>query len=191
MYVLVVAIGIGAGLLLRPLLQTTSTATPNVRCAGPTGSELALSETLTSSFAGQTQNVSRTYLLERPAQVPLQFDGGNDADSTPITCSQVSFGPGARLLFARSTEVQVVEFIGPTVKRFLFANDKTFSSYALNPKFKLGLKLEEYTPNGAPTLDEAGKNGRLELKRLKLDSSFPNRLLFSTSNGGATWSLQK
>ena len=51
MYVLVIAIGVGAGLLLRPLIQNSnllgsSTPKADVRCAGPEGSELALLETL-------------------------------------------------------------------------------------------------------------------------------------------------
>lgn len=196
MYVVVIAVGVGIGLLVRPLIQNSnllgsSTPKADVRCAGPEGSELALSEILSSSFAGQTQTVSRSYLLERPGQVPLAFDGGQDSDTAPIFCTAVAFGPGARISFARALEVQVVEFIGPSVKRYSFANDKAFSSFALEEKFKLGLKLSDYTPRGAPSIDEAGKRGRLELRRLKSDPNFPVSLVFTTQNGGATWVFQR
>jgi hypothetical protein len=196
MYVVVIAVGVGIGLLVRPLIQNnnllgSSTKKPDVRCAGPEGSELALSETLSSSFAGQSQTVNRQYLLERPGQVPLAFDGGSDLDAAPIGCSAVAFGPGARISFARASEVQVIEFIGPSVKRYVLANDKAFSSFALEAKFKLGLKLLDYTPRGAPNLDEAGKRGRLELRRMKLDPNFPSTLVFVTENGGATWVFQR
>jgi hypothetical protein len=196
MYVLVIAVGVGIGLLVRPLIQNSnvlgsSTPKADVRCPGPEGSELALSETLSSSFAGQTQTVSRTYLLERPGQVPLAFDGGQDSEAAPILCTAVAFGPGARISFARVLEVQIVEFLGPSVKRYAFSNDKTFSSFALEPKFKLGLKLLDYVPRGAPSIEEAGKRGRLELKRIKQDSAFPATLVFTTDNGGATWVFQK
>ncbi len=194
MYVVVIAIGVGVGLLLRPIIQNSGgspIATPNVRCAGAEGSELALSETLSSSFSGQTQTVSRRYQLERPGQVPLAFDGGMDSDNTELSCNAVAFGPGARVSFARASEIQVIEFLGPSVKRFSLANDKAFSSFALEAKFKLGLKLEDYTPRNAPSLEEAGKRGRLELVRLKSDPIFPSQLLFTTTNGGATWGFQK
>ncbi len=195
MYVVVIAIGVGVGLLLRPIIQNSSLGnpqtTPNIRCAGEQGSELALSETLSSSFAGQTQTISRTYLLERPGQVPLQFEGGKDSDSTVLTCNAVAFGPGARVSFARASEIQVIEFLGPSVKRFVLANDQAFSSFALEAKFKLGLKLEDYRPQAAPSLEEAGKRGRLELSRIKSDPIFPSRLVFTTTNGGATWTFQK
>ncbi len=196
MYVLVIAIGVGAGLLLRPLIQNSnllgpSTPKADVRCAGPEGSELALSETLSSSFAGQTQTVSRSYLLERPGQVPLAFDGGSDSEAAPISCSAVAFGPGARISFARALEVQIVEFLGPSVKRYALSNDKVFSSFALEPKFKLGLKLIDYTPRGVPNIEEAGKRGRLELRRVKSDPNFPTSLVFTTQNGGSSWVFQK
>jgi hypothetical protein len=196
MYVLVIAVGVGIGLVVRPLIQNSnllgsSTPKADVRCAGPEGSELALSETLSSSFAGQTQTVARTYLLERPGQVPLQFEGGNDSDSAVIACGAVAFGPGARISFARALEVQIVEFLGPSVKRYTLANDKAFSSFALDPKFKLGLKLLDYVPRGAPSIEETGKRGRLELRRIKQDVAFPASLVFTTDNGGATWGFQK
>ncbi len=193
MYVLVVVIGVGAGLLLRPVIQnsglfSTPEPTPNVRCAGAEGTELALAETLSSSFSGQTQTVSRTYRLERPGLLPLQFDGGgNDADNLALVCSNVAFGPGARVSFARGGEVQVVELVGPSVKRFVLANDKAFSSFALATKFKLALKLEDYVPRGAPNIEEAGKNGWLELKRKQANPDLPEVLRFTTINGGATW----
>ncbi len=195
MYVLVIGIGVGVGLLLRPLIQNglsgSSDLTPNIRCPGPEGSELALSETLSSSFAGSSQSVSRVYRLERPGQVPLQFDGATSADTAPMACSSIAFGPGARVSFARGDEVQVVELVGPSIRRYSLSNDKTFSSFALLPKFKLGLKLADYTPRGAPSLEEAGKNGRLELRRIKQDPNFPDVLVFTTNNAGATWVFQK
>ena len=196
MYVVVIAVGVGIGLLVRPLLQNSnllgsSPPKADVRCVGPEGSELALSETLSSSFTGQTQTVSRSYLLERPGQVPLAFDGGSDSEAEAISCNAVAFGPGARISFARALEVQIVEFLGPSVKRYALSNDKVFSGFALEPKFKLGLKLIDYTPRGAPNLEEAGKRGRLELRRIKSDPNFPVSLVFTTDNGGATWVFQK
>jgi hypothetical protein len=160
-----------------------------VRCPGPDGSELALSESLTSSGFGQSQSTSRTYLLERPGLAPLQFDGGSDSDSAPIVCSHVAFGPGARVSLARASQVVVVELVGPNVRRFSFANDKIFAALALEPKYKLGLKLEDYTPRAAPKIEEAGKNGRLELQRKIRDALLPETLVFATKDGGVNWSL--
>jgi hypothetical protein len=193
MYVLVIAIGVGLGLVLRPLIQNglggNADFKPNIRCPGPEGSELALSESLTVSGFGQNQSTSRTYLLERPGLAPLQFDGGSDTESAPIQCSHVAFGPGARVSFVRANQVVVVELVGPNVRRFAFSNDKGFSALALEPKFKLGLKLEDYTPRAAPNIEEAGKNGRLELRRKSPDAVLPQTLIFATKDGGVNWSL--
>jgi hypothetical protein len=193
MYVLVIGIGVGLGLVLRPLIQSglsgSSELKAAVRCAGPDGSELALSESLTPSGFGQSQTTSRTYLLERPGLAPLQFDGGTDEESDPIQCSHVAFGPGARVSFARANQAVVVELVGPNVRRFAFSSDKVFAAFALEPKYKLGLKLEDYTPRGAPNIEEAGKNGRLELRRKSSDALLPQTLVFATKDGGVNWSL--
>jgi hypothetical protein len=193
MYALVIAIGVGLGLVLRPIIQnglgSTAQPTPNVRCPGPDGSELALSESLTQSGFGQSQNTSRTYLLERPGLAPLQFDGGSDTDSTALNCNHVAFGPGARVSLARASQVIVVELVGPNVRRYALANDKVFSALALEPKYKLGLKLEDYTPRNAPNMEEAGKNGRLELRRKTPDALLPETLTFTTNDGGLNWRL--
>jgi hypothetical protein len=194
MYALVIAIGVGLGLVLRPLIQNglggNADFKPNIRCPGPEGSELALSESLTVSGFGQNQSTSRTYLLERPGLAPLQFDGGgSDSDTTPMLCNHVAFGPGARLAVARASQVIVLELVGPNVRRYNLANDKVFSGLALEPKYKLGLKLEDYTPRAAPSIEEAGKNGRLELRRKTPDALLPETLIFTTTDGGVNWRL--
>jgi hypothetical protein len=196
-YILVIALGVGAGVLLRPIIQGGGTGgtlatdgPPAVRCPDPSGGELALNEYLDSSLSAQTVTVARTYRLERPGLLPLQFDGGGDADPAPLSCANVRFGPGARMSLARGGEVQVVEYVGPTVKRFQLANDKTFSTLALEPKYQLGLKLEDYAI-GAPSIDEEGKNGRIELRRIKTSPEFPAKLVFITSDGGSSWALDR
>jgi hypothetical protein len=85
--------------------------------------------------------------------------------------------------------VIVVELVGPNVRRFALANDKVFATLALEPKYKLGLKLEDYTPRGAPNLEEVGKNGRVELGRKTPDALLPPSLIFTTSDGGTNWRL--
>ncbi len=196
-YILVIALGVGAGMLLRPIIQggtgggTSSTdGPPAVRCPDPSGGELALNEYLDSSLSAQSVTVTRTYRLERPGLLPLQFDGGGDADQTPLTCANTRFGPGARMAFARGSEVQIVEYVGPVVKRFKLENDKLFSNLALEPKYQLGLKLEDYAI-AAPVIDEEGKRGRLELQRMKTSAEFPAKLVFTTDNGGSSWVLNR
>jgi hypothetical protein len=195
-YLLVIALGVGAGFLLRPLIQggaggpSGALGTPVVRCPDPSGGELALNEYIDSSLTGQNVTVTRTYRLERPGLVPLQFDGGGDASPAPLSCNNVRFGPGARMSFTRGSEVQVVEYVGPAVKRFKLENDKAFSTLALEPKYELGLKLEDYVID-APTVDEAGQRGRLELRRTKVSAEFPAKLVFTTENGGSSWALDR
>jgi hypothetical protein len=196
-YVLVIALGIGAGFLLRPLIQgggsggTSSTdGPPAVRCPDPSGGELALNEYIDSSLTGQSVTVTRTYRLERPGLLPLQFDGGGDADQSPLSCANVRFGPGARMSFARGSEVQIVEYVGPAVKRFKLENDKTFSNLALDPKYQLALKLEDYRV-AAPNVDEEGQRGRLELRRIKTSTEFPEKLVFTSADGGSSWVLDR
>jgi hypothetical protein len=66
MYVLVIAVGAGVGLLVRPLIQggsipnpfapapaSTLSTTPKIRCPGPEGSELALEEYVDPAAAGE------------------------------------------------------------------------------------------------------------------------------------------
>jgi hypothetical protein len=195
-YILVIAFGIGAGFLLRPLIQGGSSGSsstdgpPAVRCPDPSGGELALNEYIDSSLSAQTVTVTRTYRLERPGLLPLQFDGGGDSNQNPLSCANVRFGPGARMSFARGSEVQIVEYVGPAVKRFKLENDKTFSNLALEPKYQLGLKLEDYSI-GAPSVDEEGKRGRLELTRIKTSAEFPAKLVFTTTDGGSSWVLDR
>ncbi|MFN3266302.1 MAG: hypothetical protein ACK41E_05615 [Deinococcales bacterium] len=193
MYIVVIAIGVGLGLVLRPVLQNTLSGSaevkPNVRCIGPEGSELALSERLSTSGFGQSQTTSRTYVLERPGLAPLQFEGGTDSERAPLACEHVAFGPGARVSFVRANQVVVIELVGPVIRRFSFIDDRVFSALALDPKFKLGLRLEDYTPRAAPNIEEAGKNGRLELRRKTPDPILPTTLVFSTYDGGINWSL--
>jgi hypothetical protein len=196
-WIVVIAAGIGLGLGLRPLIQGglgggsgSAAQTPIVRCAGPDGSELALSEFIESGLSGTDVTYSRSYRLERPGQVPLQFTTVSDKDNAPTNCSDVRFGPGARVSFSRGRSVSVVELVGPTVQTFDAATDKDLTAIVLEPRWKLGLKLEDYEMS-APTIAEDGKQGSVTLQRLKSDRAFPAAFIFNTVNGGATWTLDK
>ena len=197
-WIVVIAAGIGLGLGLRPLIQGglsgasgSAAQTPAVRCAGPDGSELALTEFIESGLSGADVTYSRTYRLERPGQAPLQFNTNiSDKDNAPTNCSDVRFGPGARVAFSRGRTVSVVELVGPTVQTFDASSDRDLTAIVLEPRWKLGLKLEDYELS-APNIAEDGKNGSVTLQRVKSDRSFPATFLFNTQNGGATWTLDK
>ena len=196
-WIAVIAAGIALGLGLRPLLQgsigggTGVTTEAAIRCAGPEGSELALSEFITSGVDGTSTVYSRRYQLERPGQVPLAFSAeAADADSTAIDCAFLRFGPGPRIAFTRAQSVNIIELVGPTVKSWNATSDRTLGAVLLEPRWKLGLKLPDYQASGAE-IDEAGKVGRMTLTRVKPDPAFPQRLNFTSDNGGSTWSFDK
>jgi hypothetical protein len=200
LWIVVIAAGIGLGLGLRPLLQgagstlSATDATPAVRCAGPDGSELALSEFIQSGIGGSSGadiTYTRSYRLERPGQGALTFNAGaGDRDNTPVNCANAKFGPGARIAFARGRTVSIVELVGPTVRNWNAASDKDLTAIILEPRWKLGLQLEDYAL-GAPSIDEDGKNGRVTLQRLAPDPQFPQGFVFTTTNGGSSWVLNK
>ena len=196
-WIAVIAAGIALGLGLRPLLQASngggsSTTEPAaIRCAGPDGSELALSEFITSGVDGTSASYSRRYQLERPGQVPLAFSAESpDADSAAIDCAFLRFGPGPRIAFTRAQSVNIIELVGPTVKSWNASSDRTLGAVLLEPRWKLGLKLPDYQM-GAAEIDESGKLGRVTLTRVKPDPAFPQRLNFTSVNGGSTWALDK
>ena len=192
-----IAAGIALGLGLRPLLQgglgggPSTTESAAIRCAGPEGSELALSEFISSGVDGTSTVYSRRYQLERPGQVPLAFSAESpDADSAAIDCANVRFGPGPRIAFTRAQSVNIIELVGPTVKSWNAGSDKALGAVLLEPRWKLGLRLSDYRV-GAAEIDEAGKVGRVSLTRVKPDLAFPQRLNFTSDNGGGTWSFDK
>ena len=196
-WIAVIAAGIALGLGLRPLLQGgigSNSSTPEsaaIRCAGPEGSELALSEFISSGVDGTSSVYSRRYRLERPGQVPLAFSAESpDADSAAIDCANVRFGPGPRIAFTRAQIVNIIELVGPTVKSWNASSDKTLNTVLLEPRWKLGLQLSDYRFSAAE-LDEAGKVGRVALTRVKPDPAFPQRLNFTSDNGGSRWSFDK
>ena len=196
-WIAVIAAGIALGLGLRPLLQgglgggSSANESAAIRCAGPEGSELALSEFIVSGVEGTSTVYSRRYRLERPGQVPLGFSAESpDADSTPIVCANVRFGPGPRIAFTRAQSVNIIELVGPTVKSWNASSDKALGAVLLEPRWKLGLKLPDYQ-TGAAEIDEAGKVGRVTLTRAKPDPAFPLRLNFTSDNGGSTWRFDK
>lgn len=196
-WIAVIAAGIALGLGLRPLLQASNgsgSSAPTeaaIRCAGPEGSELALSEFISSGLEGTSTVYSRRYRLERPGQVPLAFSAESpDADAIPIDCASLRFGPGPRIAFTRAQSVNIIELVGPTVKSWNASSDKALNAVLLEPRWKLGLKLSDYQ-TGAAEIDEAGKLGRVTLTRVKPDPAFPQRLNFTSDNGGNTWSFDK
>jgi hypothetical protein len=200
-WIVVIAAGIGLGLGLRPLFQggfgggsSNANQTPAIRCPGPEGSELALNEFIESGIGGASGadvTYTRTYRLERPGQVPLLFDGGaGDKDNTPINCANVQFGPGARVAFSRGRKVSVVELVGPTVRTWDATSDKDLTAIILEPRWKLGLRLEDYAAS-APVIDEEGKTGRVTLNRTTPNPQFPSSFVFSTQNGGSSWVLNR
>ncbi len=196
-WIAVIFAGIALGLGLRPLLQgglgggPSTTESAAIRCAGPDGSELALSEFISSGVDGTNTVYSRRYQLERPGQVPLAFSAESpDADSAAIDCANVRFGPGPRVIFTRAQSVNIIELVGPTVKSWNASTDKTLNAVLLEPRWKLGLKLPDYQMSAAE-IDETGKLGRVALTRVKPDPAFPQRLNFTSANGGNTWAFDK
>lgn len=196
-WIAVIAAGIALGLGLRPLLQgglgagSSTTESAAIRCAGPEGSELALSEFISSGVDGTSTVYSRRYQLERPGQVPLAFSAESpDSDNAAIDCSNVRFGPGPRIAFTRAQSVNIIELVGPTVKSWNASSDKTLNAVLLEPRWKLGLQLSDYRV-GAAEIDEAGKVGRVILTRVDPDPAFPQRLNFTSDNGGSTWAFDK
>ncbi len=196
-WALVIAAGVGLGLILKPLLQGGSSGavtpgTPSVRCAGSEGSELALSEFIqgggleTGSISGNSVTFSRQYQLERPGQPALGFDAPSDASSTPLDCKNVAFGPGPRVSFARGANAVIVELVGPLVKTFEASKDTALNKLLLEPRWKLALKLEDYQAS-LPQIDEAGKNVRLTLDRIALNRNFPAKLIMQSKDGGSSW----
>ena len=194
---IVIAAGIALGLGLRPLLQgglnssSNATEAAAIRCAGPDGSELALSEFITGGVDGTSTVYSRRYQLERPGQVPLAFNAENpDSDNAAIDCDNLRFGPGPRIAFTRAQRVNIIELVGPTVKSWNASSDKTLNAVLLEPRWKLGLQLSDYR-FGAAEIDEAGKVGRVSLTRVEPDPAFPSRLNFTSDNGGSSWRFDK
>ncbi len=197
-WALVIAAGVGLGLILRPILQggsssnAASLGTPSVRCAGDEGSELALSEFIqgggldTGSISGNSVSFSRQYQLERPGQPALSFDAPSDASNAPLKCENVAFGPGPRVRFARGANAVIVELVGPLVKTFEASKDTALSKLLLEPRWKLALKLEDYQAS-LPQIDDAGKNVRLTLDRIVANRNFPAKLVMQSKDGGSSW----
>ncbi len=197
-WALVVAAGVGLGLILKPLLQGGSSSavatlgTPSVRCAGAEGSELALSEFIqgggldTGSISGNSVSFSRQYQLERPGQPALSFDAPSDASNAPLKCENVAFGPGPRVRFARGANAVIVELVGPLIKTFEASKDTGLSKLLLEPRWKLGLKLGDYQAR-LPQIDDVGKNVSLTLDRIVPNRSFPAKLVMQSKDGGSSW----
>jgi hypothetical protein len=202
MWIAVIAVGLGAGFVLRPIIQgvrdggtTIDTTTPSARCDGPSGSELALEEFVqgglqTGSSVGSPVSYTRNYRLERPGQPALAFDAGGDSTSTPISCANVRFGPGARVAFGRGQEAVVVELVGPEVRTYRALQNPDLAKLVVDARWKLGLKLEDYTAR-APVLGEDGKVGRWTLERTTPTSGLPSRLVFDTTDGGVMYAFNQ
>lgn len=198
LWVAVIAVGVALGLGLRPLLQggaggggAAANLTPSVRCPGPSGSEQALEEFITPGVDGTSAVFERTYRLERPGQAPLSFAAGaSDADSAPVNCANVRFGPGPRVAFARGQQVSVVELVGPSVRNWSASTDRDLTNVVLEQRWQLGLKVADYVAQ-APQISEDGTGGRVVLERTDTSTAFPRRFIFTTTNGGASWTLDK
>jgi hypothetical protein len=196
-WLVVIAAGVGLGLVLKPILQGSSSGavtqgTPSVRCAGPEGSELALSEFIqgggleTGSISGNSVSFLRQYQLERPGQPALAFDAPSDASNVPLRCENVAFGPGPRVRFARGANAVIVELVGPLIKTFEASKDTALNKLLLEPRWKLALKLEDYQAS-LPQIDEEGKNARLTLDRIAANRDFPAKLVMQSKDGGSSW----
>jgi hypothetical protein len=203
MWIAVIAVGLGLGFIIRPIIQNiqdggttgASEATATVRCAGPEGSELALAESVqaglqTSGTPGSPITYQRNYRLERPGQPALAFEAGGDASNAPLKCEDVRFGPGPRVTFGRGQEAVVVELVGPYVRRYNAAQNPDIVKLVADPRWKLQLKLADYAAK-APVLGEDGKNGRLVFERTSLAAGLPARLVFNTSDGGASYTFNQ
>lgn len=206
-YGLLVLAALTVGILLRPTVQgllnpepgpAAEPAGPAVRCPDPSGGELALTETVTP---GGTESVvgvqggapdlgfARAYRLERPGQPPLAFEGGGDARGSPLDCARVRFGPGPRIAFGRGPEAFVVELVGPAVRRWRASQDPGLARLAVEPRWNLKLRTEDYAAR-APEIAEDG-SGRLVLERTETAPGLPTRLVLTTPNAGATWTLDR
>lgn len=203
MWIAVIAVGLGLGFAIRPVIQnlqeggTTGAgeATATVRCAGPEGSELALSEAVqaglqTSGTPGAPVTYQRNYRLERPGQPALAFEAGGDASNAPLNCANVRFGPGPRVTFGRGPEAVVIELVGPYVRRYSVSQNADIVKLVADQRWKLQLKLSDYSAT-APMLGEDGKNGRWTLERVNAAAGLPSRLVFNTNDGGASWTFNQ
>ena len=206
MYALVIAGGVGLGLILRPIIQggsigdlfgggsaPTPGAQLKIRCADPAGGDLALSEF--TEPAGRVDASAQVltqhrYQLERPGQPPLGFEGLADDNRFSLQCDHVKFGPGPRVAFSRGQESIVVELVGPNVRVFDANKNADLAALAVEPRWKLGLKLADYKA-GPPAIEEAGKRGTLVLERGVPASGLPGRLVLETEDGGATYKLNR
>ena len=196
-WLLVIAAGVGLGLILKPLLQgdsssTASLGTPSVRCPGPEGSELALSEYVeggglaTGSLSSNSVTFTRQYQLERPGQPALAFGAPSDSLNTPLKCQDVRFGPGPRVSFARGTNAVIVELVGPLVKTFEADTNLALSKLVLEPRWKLALKISDYHAS-VPQIDETGKKVRVILEQNLPNQSFPAKLVMQSKDGGSSF----
>ncbi len=202
MWPLVIALGAGVGLLARPLVQNllggnNKTITDNYKqtaqCAGPSGSELALTESIapntqTSSNPADLKKIARRYSLARPGQPPLVFENAGDDSLTPLDCKNVLFGPGPRIAFAQATQATVLELVGPNVREYDAQNQPDLVKLTLEPRWKLGLKISDYTAN-APVINETGKIGKLVLQRKSPSAGMPQQFVLNTQDGGASYSF--
>ncbi len=196
-WLVVIAAGVGLGLIVRPLLQggssnAVSSGTPSVRCPGPEGSELALSEFVqgggleAGSLSANSVTFTRQYQLERPGQPVLNFDAPSDASNTPMKCENVRFGPGPRVGFARGANAVIVELVGPLIKTFEASKDSALNKLLLEPRWKLGLKLADYQAS-VPQINDAAQNMSLTLERIVPNRDFPARLVMQSKDGGSSW----
>jgi hypothetical protein len=197
-WALVIAGGVALGLILKPILQggnsstSASVGTPSVRCEGPANSELALSEYIeggglsTDAVSTNSVTFTRQYQLERPGQPLLAFGAPSDSTNTPLSCNDVRFGPGPRVLFARGTNAVIVELVGPLVKTFDATTDQALTKLVLEPRWKLGLKLEDYQA-AVPKIDDSGKRIRIELNRKTANRAFPTTLVMQSKDGGSSF----
>jgi hypothetical protein len=206
MYVLVIAVGAGVGLLVRPLIQgggipnpfapapaSTQSTTPKIRCPGPDGSELALEEYVDPSTGGDATAGAQSqhrYKLERPGQPALTFLGIADSNTVNVRCDNVKFGPGPRVSFGRGLEAFVVELVGPQIRNFNANNNPDIASLVVEPRWKLQFKLDAYAAR-APEIAEDGKKGKLILEPATPQSGYPAKLVLETSDGGQTYKLNR
>jgi hypothetical protein len=211
MYILVIAVGAGVGLLVRPLVpagfslqnlfggggaSSTLSTTAKVRCVGPAGSELALEEYVDPSSgeattAGVTAaSYQHRYKLERPGQPALTFLGVSDSNTFNVRCDNVKFGPGPRVAFGRGLEAFVVELVGPQIRNFNANNNPDIASLVVEPRWKLQFKLDAYAAR-APEIAEDGKKGRLILEPAAAQPGYPAKIVLETADGGQTYKLNR
>jgi hypothetical protein len=211
MYILVIAVGAGVGLLVRPLVPagwslqnlfggggaatSTQSTTAKIRCVGPAGTELALEEYVDpSSGEATTTGVSgasfvHRYKLERPGQPALTFLGVSDANLINVNCDNVKFGPGPQVAFGRGLEAFVVNLVGPQIRNFNANNNPDIASLVVEPRWKLQFKLDAYAAR-APEIAENGK-GKLILEPAAPQPGYPAKIVLETSDGGQTYKLNR